>query len=123
MKRLHWLGLLLCGVLVLAASAAASTRSTRTTETHFKNFGLAQTPGVTCPGSNKCQNPAAEPAIRSDPSGIFYAASENGVGSGTEAWRSVDGGKHYVALASPDQASSSNDTGFAPGGGDVDLAT
>jgi hypothetical protein len=120
MTKLRALAILICGLLLLAGSATASKRSAAA---HFVNFGLAQTPGVTCPGSKKCQNPAAEPQIRADGDGIFYAASENSVGQGTEAWRSVDGGTHYLALPSPDQGSQSNSSGFAPGGGDVDIAT
>jgi len=120
MKKLSLLFLLICGLLVLAGPATARHAGPGT---NFQVSGLAQTPGVTCPSSPKCSNIAAEPAIRADSFGNFYAASENGVGTGTEAWRSVDDGLHYVALTSPDSGSSSNDTGFAPGGGDVDLAT
>ena len=117
MTRLRWLGILICGLLLVAGPATA-----KTTPTHFTNFGLAQTPGVNCPGSKKCSNIAAEPAIRADAAGEFYASSENGLGNGTEAWRSLDGGHHYLALDSPDQGSTTNNTGFAPGGGDTDLA-
>jgi hypothetical protein len=123
MTKLRSLGILICGLLVLAGPATASKLAAQASSTTFHNFGLAQTPGVTCPGSTKCSNPAAEPAIRADGSGIFYAASENSVGNGTEAWRSLDGGRHYTALDSPDQGSSTNSSGFAPGGGDVDMAT
>src|SRR5207248_3709563 len=59
---------------------------------------------------------------RADDSGRFFGASENGLGAGTLAWRSTDGGQHYTGLASPNQVSGNNDTGFAPGGGDVDVA-
>jgi len=88
----------------------------------FVNFTVAQTPGVTCPGSAQCENPAAEPQIRADANGNFFASSENGLGGGTEAWRSLDGAKHYLSLQSPNGVSSANDTGFAPGGGDTDVA-
>ena len=75
-------------------------------------------------GSTTKYNSAAEPAIRSDPSGTFYIASENGLGVGTDAWKSVDGGSSYLPLSQPDAISSPGGigTGFAPGGGDVDLA-
>src|SRR5579859_1475021 len=122
MTKLRSLGILLCGFLLLAGPATASKLATRTTSTTFRNFGIAQTPGVTCPGAKKCSNIAAEPAIRADGAGAFFASSENNVGNGTEAWRSLDGGLHYTALDSPDQGSQSNNTGFAPGGGDTDLA-
>jgi hypothetical protein len=83
--------------------------------------------GTKCPAANatgekQCYNIAAEPAIRADSVGQFYASSENGLGAGTEAWKSLDGGRHYVTLASPDAGSSSNTSGFAPSGGDTDLA-
>ncbi len=117
---LRWSGVVLASVLLLAGSAMAGKH--HRLKTHFVNFGLAQTPGVACPGSSKCSNVAAEPAIRADASGAFFSSSENGLGSGTEAWRSLDGGRHYTALASPNQGSTSNNTGFAPGGGDTDMA-
>ncbi|HBE27543.1 MAG TPA: hypothetical protein DDW25_01500, partial [Ktedonobacter sp.] len=46
------------------------------------------------------------------------------MGAGTDAWRSntADNGLHYTTLPSPDAGSSSNSSGFAPGGGDTDLA-
>ncbi len=94
----------------------------------FKNFELAATPpqpvGTTCPGSgSECTNNAAEPAIRADRAGNFYASSENGLSSGTLAWKSSDNGLHYKTLPSPNIVSAGqNSTGFAPGGGDTDLA-
>ncbi len=118
MAKLRWLAVALCGVLLLAGGAAAGKKI----KTHFVNFGLAQTPGTSCPGSSKCSNIASEPAIRADAAGEFFSSSENGLGSGTEAWRSLDGGRHYTALDSPNQGSTSNNSGFAPGGGDTDLA-
>jgi hypothetical protein len=109
------LGLPVLVVLLLAGSAGAH-------RSWFVSFTVAQTPGITCPGSAKCSNTAAEPAIRADPAGELYASSENGLGSGTEAWRSLDGGRHYTSLPSPDSGSQANNAGFAPGGGDTDLA-
>jgi hypothetical protein len=101
----------------LAASAAPPSKSGG-----FVDYSLAETTGTTCPGSSACSNIAAEPAIRADGGGRFYGSSENGLGGGTVAFRSSDGGLHYTTLASPDAGSQSNDTGFAPGGGDTDLA-
>ena len=66
-------------ILLLAGSAGARREA-------FANYTLAQSPGVVCPGSTKCKNPAAEPSIRADPAGELYASSENGLGNGTEAW-------------------------------------
>src|SRR5580693_2871101 len=77
------------------------------------------------PGSTSKNNQAAEPQIRSDPAGTFYISSENGLGAGTDAWSSADGGHTYGSLPQPNEASSTSGgtTGFAPGGGDTDLAT
>src|SRR5258708_40179249 len=72
----------------------------------FQTFELAQTPGITCPGGGaNCTNIAAEPQIRADLGGNFFASSENGLGGGTEAWRSSDGGQHYTSLTSPNAVS------------------
>lgn len=97
----------------------------------FTNFELgANYVGQTCPSSSAtaeqaCTNYAAEPQIRVDPAGTFYGTSENGLGGGTDAWKSVDSGAHYTFLGDPDAgaASGANTLGFAPGGGDTDLAT
>lgn len=76
------------------------------------------------PGSTTTYNQAAEPQIRSDPTGRFYISSENGVGAGTDAWTSTNGGLSYTSLPQPNALSSvSSATGLAPGGGDTDLAT
>ncbi|MGH7904631.1 MAG: hypothetical protein ACREPA_11000 [Candidatus Dormibacteraceae bacterium] len=90
----------------------------------FTNYEVSSVPGTVCPGAGAaCNNFASEPAIRADRAGNLYATSENGLGGGTEAWKSTDGGRHYTALSSPDAGSTSNNSGFAPGGGDTDLAT
>jgi hypothetical protein len=104
-------------VVALAASAAPTTKIG-----NFVNYSLAETTGTTCPGSAACSNVAAEPAIRADGAGRFFGSSENSLGQGTVAFRSTDGGAHYATLVSPDGVSQANDTGFAPGGGDTDLA-
>ena len=93
----------------------------------FTTFSLGATPpdpaGTVCPGAGAaCTNGAAEPAIRAALDGSFYASSENGLGGGTLAWKSTDGGAHYATLLSPNNLSATQDTGFAPGGGDTDLA-
>lgn len=96
--------------------------------TSFKNFELGASPpqpvGTKCPGSGSgCENNAAEPAIRADGGGKFYASSENGLSAGTLAWKSSDNGLHYRTLPSPNIVSSGGkSTGLAPGGGDTDLA-
>src|SRR5438309_6195970 len=101
-----------------------STSSVGATGFAFSTFELSSTPGVVCPQKTgkSCTNTAAEPAIRADLSGNFDASSENGLGAGTDAWRGSTDGLHYTALQSPNAVSSSNTSGFAPGGGDTDLA-
>ncbi|HWF82862.1 MAG TPA: hypothetical protein VN695_19975 [Streptosporangiaceae bacterium] len=76
-------------------------------------------------GSTTTSNQAAEPQIRSDAAGNFYISSENGLGSGTDAWSSTNGGRTYTSLPQPNEVSSTSGgtTGLAPGGGDTDLAT
>jgi hypothetical protein len=76
-------------------------------------------------GSTSTFNQAAEPQIRADKAGHYYISSENGLGSGTDAWSSANGGTSYGSLPQPNEASSTSGgtTGFAPGGGDTDLAT
>jgi hypothetical protein len=118
MRRLIVLGL--GAVLALALSVGAVAAGSKTAT--FTNYSLAETTGTTCPGSSACSNIAAEPAIRADGAGRFFASSENGLGGGTVAFRSTDNGLHYTTLVSPNSVSQTNDTGFAPGGGDTDLA-
>ena len=118
MKRIVLLIGVTVAVVALVASAAAGKGGGS-----FLNYSLAETTGTTCPGNAGCSNIAAEPAIRADGAGRFFGSSENGLGGGTVAFRSTDNGLHYTTLASPDSGSQSNDTGFAPGGGDTDLAT
>lgn len=110
------LGAALSLALVTGATAASSKGG------GFVNYSLADTTGTTYPGSQSCSNIAAEPAIRADGAGRFFGSSENGLGGGTVAFRSTDNGLHYTTLVSPNSVSQANDTGFAPGGGDTDLA-
>jgi hypothetical protein len=107
-------------VLAIALSVGAVAAGSKTAT--FVNYSLAETTGTTCPGSSACSNIASEPAIRADGAGRFFASSENGLGGGTVAFRSTDNGLHYTTLVSPNSLSQTNDTGFAPGGGDTDLA-
>jgi hypothetical protein len=111
-------------LLIVAALVAPSTLAASKTAT-FVSFQLgAAAVGDSCPNSAApCTNIAAEPAVRADNAGNFYTSSENGLGGGTDAWKSSDGGLHYTYLGEPDAGSTSNNTGFAPGGGDTDLAT
>jgi hypothetical protein len=120
----------------VAALAAGGTAAKTAAGLRFVNFQLASTPpadvGTVCPGASDlgsfapgaaaCWNRAVEPQIRADRAGRFYVSSENGLFAGTIAARSTDGGRHYASLPSPNEVSRSNETGFAPGGGDTDVA-
>src|SRR3954453_3394247 len=117
MKRVILAAAAAAALVAVAVAAAASTKVG-----NFVNYSLAETTGVTCPGGSSCTNIASEPAIRADGAGRFFATSENSLGNGTVAFRSTDKGLHYKTLASPDAGAAANDTGFEPGGGDVDLA-
>jgi hypothetical protein len=119
--------LLLLTATVLSAAGSDYTNVTSGSYT-FRNFQLGALPTEYCPNVNSpCQNGAAEPQIRADPFGYLYASSENGITSGTEAWKSIDSGLHFTHLQSPNQISNpipgSNETGLSPAGGDTDLAT
>ncbi|GHO63331.1 hypothetical protein KSC_022230 [Ktedonobacter sp. SOSP1-52] len=115
-------GLVACFLALLSIFVFSSTPGVAASGFAFTTFELSSTPGLTCPGSGgSCTNNAAEPQIRADMAGHFYASSENGLGAGTEAWRSTDSGRHYTALVSPNAASQG--APVAPGGGDTDLAT
>ena len=109
-------------VAYLATSHASSALASAGPS--FTNFQLGtQFIGESCPNpSVPCTNGAAEPQIRADASGTFYATSENGLGGGTQAWRSMDGGLHYTTLESPNALSQTSQPTVAPGGGDTDVA-
>jgi hypothetical protein len=114
-------------VLAVCASGADATGAGGAQGPRFVNFEFAATPpapvGTVCPGSTACWNHAVEPAIRADRDGTFYVASENTLFKGTIAATSTDGGLHYASLPSPNALSGGNAPGFAPGGGDADVAT
>jgi hypothetical protein len=122
MKRTLAGALVVLGALALVLGASAAPPKPGGGGGNFLNYPLGESTGTTCPGSSACSNIAAEPAIRADGAGRFFGSSENGLGAGTVAFRSTDKGLHYTTLASPDAGSQANDTGFAPGGGDTDLA-
>jgi len=123
------ISLLLVGTLVFFAvfpASSASAGSFKFTTFELGDFNPPGAPGTVCPQSSQnqaCTNYAAEPQNRADNAGNFYGSSEHGLGGGTDAWKSTDGGLHYTTLVSPNAGSSANNTGFAPGGGDTDLAT
>ncbi|HEX9515546.1 MAG TPA: hypothetical protein VF940_05145 [Streptosporangiaceae bacterium] len=108
------------GVAALSVPAAVPAAAV-TTSAAFVHGVLPPPPA----GSTSRNNQAAEPQIRADPAGTFYISSENGLGAGTDAWSSSDGGRTYRSLPQPNEQSSASGgtTGVAPGGGDTDLAT
>src|SRR5437016_14413264 len=109
-------------LIVSTVSPIARVKAATSGTIAFTTSGLAGTAGITCPNSNgNCYNNAAEPAIRADGAGNFYGSSENGLTGGTDAWRSTDGGLHYLTLTSPNSASAASNQ-FSPAGGDTDLA-
>jgi hypothetical protein len=125
----RWKALALTGVvtgaLIAAAAFSATSRSAQAAPgVSFTNYQLGtQYIGEVCPNSSQpCTNGAAEPAIRADAAGNFYGSSENGLGGGTQAWKSTDGGQHYTTLESPNAVSQTSQPTVAPGGGDTDLA-
>ncbi len=109
-------------MIIIAISPIVLVRAPTSGTIAFATSGLAGAAGITCPNSNgNCYNNAAEPAIRADGAGNFYGSSENGLTGGTDAWRSTDGGLHYLTLVSPNSASAASNQ-FSPAGGDTDLA-
>src|SRR5438445_172010 len=114
----------------------------------FTTFELGRfdVPNVSCPGSTtNCWNVNAEPQIRADKAGNFFASSEflprvlecshdldlvNPQCGGTGAWKSSDNGLHYVTRPSPNSLSAvcpppppETSCGLSPYGGDTDLST
>jgi hypothetical protein len=67
-----------------------------------------------------------EPRVVTDSAGNLYAAAIQGVPAGTDAWKSMDGGKSWTYLGQPDGAQAaavSIGRGEGLGGGDEDIAT
>jgi hypothetical protein len=123
-----WLLVTLVAAIPAAAfvytSAHNAPRASASRRINFNTFQLGTSSiGESCPNSTTpCINIAAEPQIRADNAGNFYGSSENGLGGGTEAWKSSDGGMHYTTLPSPNAASQTSQPAVAPGGGDTDIA-
>src|SRR5438132_2512604 len=134
---------LLISVLPLAIASQPVAGSSGFIFTTFE-LGRFDVPGITCPGSTTyCFNVNAEPQIRADPAGSFYASSEylprvaqcsNGLDltnpqcGGTGAWKSSDNGLHYVTLPSPNTLTAACstmfpcNTSFSPYCGDTELS-
>jgi hypothetical protein len=122
----------LAASIAVLVAAGGATGAKPAPSAGFADFTVAATPPnpaqTVCPGSSLCYNGAAEPAIGVTPSGRYYASSENGLGGGTLAWTSNDGGLHYASTPSPNDVSTGSDSvgresGFEPGGGDTDVGT
>lgn len=120
-RTLSSLSVLAISLILVSGWIVSSASTVNASGFAFNTYELSSTTGVVCPNSNStCTNTAAEPAIRADKNGHFYATSENGLGAGTLAWKGSTSGQQYTALVSPDSVS--HGSPFAPGGGDTDLA-
>ncbi len=83
--RRSWLGLAI-SLMLVSVSVFSLNSSASASSFAFKTFDLGSVTGTVCPNTSKtCTNGAAEPAIRGDNGGNFYASSENGLGAGTDA--------------------------------------
>ena len=113
--------LALAGPAFASSGHAASTKTKTTTTTATFATGVLPPPPA---GSTTTYNSAGEPQIRANADGTYFITSEDGLGAGTDAWRSTNGGSSYTALPQPNALSqASGATGLAPAGGDTDLAT
>jgi hypothetical protein len=124
-SRLQALGVAALGAVLIVGVSRATTQASQRADAakpQFVDFEFAETPGTVCPGSSECWNTAVEPQIRADGDGAFYVSSENGFAEGTIAAKSIDRGRHYASLPSPNAVSETEELGFAPGGGDTDVA-
>src|SRR5258708_40263997 len=85
--------------LLTVFSVRNATAASLSSSFSFKNFELRSVTGTNCPNTNAtCPNNAAEPQIRADNAGNFYAPSENALGAVTEAWQPTSAGQAFVAL-------------------------
>lgn len=90
------LAALLVATLVVGGREATAAQAAM--DFAFSSYQLGTIANESCPNTAQaCTNGAAEPQIHADKSGAFYASSENGLGGGTDAWKSTDGGKHFNA--------------------------
>src|SRR5947199_9423389 len=96
-------------MIVIAISPIVLVRAPTSGTIAFATSGLAGAGVITFPNSNGNRyNNAAEPALRADGAGNCYGSSENGLTDGTDAWRSTDGGLHYLTLVPPNSASAAS---------------
>jgi hypothetical protein len=144
LRFLKILGTILILSIVPMAFASTTTYGSSGFSFTTLELGRFDVPNVSCPGSTACWNVNAEPQIRADPAGNFYASSEylprvavcsnnldilNPQCGGTGAWKSSDGGRHFVTLPSPNSLTANCSqtfpcaTHFSPYGGDTDVAT
>src|SRR6266404_8627611 len=87
------ISLLLASAIMLFSASNVGASGFAFTNFELGDFNPPGAPGTVCPQSTEnqaCTNYAAEPAIRANPAGNFYASSEHGLGGGTDAWRSEE---------------------------------
>jgi hypothetical protein len=129
---------------VFTPAASASTPTFTFSNYELSRSGDSTHAGVSCPNTlGNCWNWNAEPNLATAPDGTVYVSSENAafnhpsecndaaggtaaqtlyICGGTGAWKSLDGGRHFSSLTSPN-------TNFATGnavtlwGGDTHVAT
>lgn len=109
-----WTAVMLGAVLLLSVTGTTGAGASSEDPYGFINGDLLMADGSI--------NGDAEPQIRADADGNFYIASERGLGGGTDAWKSTDGGLTYRYLGQPNALSQTQDVGVAPAGGDTDVA-
>lgn len=88
------------------------------------NFTFSNPYTLPLPSTQLTGAQGIEPRIHTDPLGNIYGAAIDGIPAGTDAWKSMDGGKSWRYLGQPDgaQAAAALAHGAGLGGGDEDLA-
>lgn len=87
-------------------------------------FGFSTPLTLPLPSNQLTGAQGIEPRVKVDALGNIYGAAIDGVPAGTDAWKSMDGGKTFSYLGQPDgaQAAAALAHGAGLGGGDEDLA-
>jgi hypothetical protein len=113
------------GTATLAPEPTAPQAKTRTGRYKSGKFGFSTAIVLPGPPDPLLNNQGIEPRVVTDPLGNIYAAAIQGVPAGTDAWKSMDGGRNWTYLGQPDGAQAAaalGARGAGLGGGDEDLA-